>query len=74
MNWYRIARSAEWTCLTDVRKAFASADLVGEVLVFDIDHNRFRLITTVFFPTQEIYVKALLTHKEYDREDWKKWC
>ena len=53
---------------------FPSADLVGEVLIFDIGRNRYRLIATVFFAGREIYVKALLTHQEYDREEWKKWC
>jgi mRNA interferase HigB len=74
LEWYRIAQAAEWTCLTDVRIAFPSADLGGQVLVFNVGHNRFRLIVTVFFPTREIYVKALLTHKEYDQEEWKRWC
>jgi mRNA-degrading endonuclease HigB of HigAB toxin-antitoxin module len=36
-------------------------------------HNRYRLITTVFFGAREIYIKALLTRKQYDREEWKKW-
>lgn len=74
LDWYRIANASDWSCLTDVRKTFPNADLIGEALVFDIDGNRYRLITTVFFAAREIYVKALLTHKEYDREDWKKWC
>ena len=29
---------------------------------------------SVFFAGREIYVKALLTHKAYDREEWKKSC
>ena len=74
LQWYRVASASDWSCLTDVRNQFSAADLIGEVLVFNIDRNRYRLITTVFFPTREIYVKALLTHKEYDREEWKKWC
>jgi len=48
--------------------------MIGQVLVFNLAHNRYRLITTVFFATREIYVKDLLTHKEYDRKEWKKWC
>lgn len=74
MNWYRVAASSNWTCFADVRGTFPSADMIGEVLVFNLGHNRFRLITTVFFATREIYIKDLLTHKEYDREEWKKWC
>jgi len=42
-------------------------------LIFDMPHNRYRLIVVAAFQTQRLYVKALLTHKEYDREEWKKW-
>lgn len=74
LNWFRVASAATWSCLADVRNAFPSADLIGEVLVFNLGHNRYRLITTVFFAGRELYVKALMTHKEYGREEWKKWC
>jgi mRNA interferase HigB len=55
-------------------KGFPNADQVGEALVFNIRANRYRLIATVFYPARTIYLKALLTHKEYDREEWKKWA
>jgi mRNA interferase HigB len=74
LDWYRVAASADWARFADVRATFPSADLVGEVLIFDIGRSLYRLITTVFFAAREIYVKALLTHQEYDREEWKKWC
>ena len=74
LDWYRFASAADWRCLADVRRSFPSADLIGEVLVFNLGHNRYRLIATVFFGARELYVKALLTHKQYDQEEWKKWC
>ena len=74
LDWYRAASSADWSCFADVRHTFGDADQVGEVIVFNLGHNCYRLITTVFFGTRELYIKALLTHKEYDREEWKKWC
>ena len=74
LDWYRVAVAADWSCFADVRATLQAADMIGEVLIFNVGHNRYRLITTVFFATREIYVKALLTHKEYDREEWKKWC
>jgi mRNA interferase HigB len=74
LQWFRTATAADWSCLADVGTKFPTADQLGEVLVFNLGHNRYRLITTVFFAGREIYVKALMTHKEYDREEWKKWC
>lgn len=73
-DWYRVAHSAAWKNLMDARKDFGDADQVGSVLIFNIRNNRYRLITFVVFGKQKLYVKALLTHKEYDREEWKKWA
>jgi len=72
-QWYRIARSARWDSLAGVRVHFPAADRIGSVLVFNIGHNRWRLIVRHSFPEQRLFVKALLTHKEYDRKDWLKW-
>jgi mRNA interferase HigB len=73
MNWYRVAASADWTCFADVRAVFPSVDMVGEVLVFNLLHNDYRLIVTVFFAGRAIYIKDPITHKEYERGAWKKW-
>jgi mRNA interferase HigB len=72
--WYRMARASEWRSLADVRKEFPSADRIGHVLVFNLRHNRYRLIVRAAFHIRTLFVKALLTHKEYDREEWKKWA
>jgi mRNA interferase HigB len=45
---------------------------VDHLLVFKIRHNRFRLIVLPVFKRKKPYIKALLTHAEYDKEDWKK--
>ncbi len=71
--WLRAARAAAWRNLGDVRDDFPFADQVGSALVFNIRHNRYRLIAFVVYRKQKLYLKALLTHKESDREDWKKW-
>ena len=72
--WYRAARKATWSSLEDVRREFPSADKVGAVLIFNLCHNRYRLIAIPVYPLLKLYVKALVTHKEYDREEWKKWA
>ena len=69
--WFRIAKKASWQNLADVRKTFASADLVDRWTVFNIKGNRYRLITDVNYRFQRIYIRHVLTHAEYDREEWK---
>ncbi len=49
-------------------------DQVGRCLIFDILGNRYRLITVISWRNQRIYIKALLTHREYERNTWHKWA
>ena len=72
--WYRVARAASWHSLEHVRMLFPDTDRVGAVLIFNIRGNRYRLIVTHTFPRNNLYVKALLTHKEYNRKEWMKWA
>lgn len=72
IEWYKKARKADWKSLEDVRRDFPNADQVGDVLIFNIRGNRYRLI--IIFGVSRLYVKALLTHKEYDRKEWMRWA
>lgn len=72
--WFHVARRARWLVLESVRRDFPAADQVGHVLIFNLRGNRYRLVTRVSYRSQRIYVKALLTHAEYDRKEWMKWA
>ncbi len=72
-NWFNAARSARWTSLDEVRHIFPAADRTGRVLIFNIRNNAYRLIVVHELPWQRLFIKALLTHKEYDRKEWMKW-
>src|SRR5262249_5678411 len=72
--WFRVTRKAQWNEWADIRRDFPSADQVGLVVIFNIRHNRYRLITRVGYPTKRVFVKALLTHAEYMRKEWMKWA
>jgi mRNA interferase HigB len=74
LAWFKIARSAQWRSFAEVRQTFPDADLFGNVLIFNLRHNRYRLIVRVSFRISTLWVKELLTHKEYDRGGWKKWA
>ena len=75
---WRIARRAEWTSLHDVRHDYQAADQVGECLVFNVRGNTYRLICGVRYATEDrqgaLFVKRLLTHAEYDKNEWRKDC
>jgi mRNA interferase HigB len=70
-SWYRIAKSAEWKNLVEVRQTLSSADPVSNFTVFNIKGNDYRLITAIDYQRQIIYIKYVLTHTEYDKKKWK---
>ena len=73
-RWYSIVSRVRWERFEDVRATFSSVDRVGEVLIFNVMGGNFRLIATISSGYQRLYLKALLTHKEYDRKEWMKWA
>jgi len=72
--WHRTAEHADWECFADIRKVYSDADQVGRCTVFNIGGNKFRLVVVVFFEWGRVYVRHVMTHKEYDRGAWKGDC
>ena len=71
--WFDIAVAAEWTSLQDVRRSYPSTDMVGNLAIFNIRGNHYRLIVRMVWKYKRIYVKEFLSHAEYDKGRWKKW-
>ncbi len=69
--WYRIVKQSKITSFSNLRKIFPGADKVGDLTVFNIGGNKVRLIAAIHYNTQCLYVRYVLTHKEYDKEKWK---
>lgn len=70
--WYKITKNADWSNFADVRNSWKNSDIVGRFVVFDISHNRCRLIATIKFRWRVVYIRHILEHVEYDEEAWKK--
>lgn len=71
-RWYKTAKKARWNHFADVRSDFPSADLVGDLVVFNVGGNKYRLIAEIKYRYQEVYLRHVLTHAEYDKGRWKK--
>ena len=54
-----------------LKATFASVDKVGEQFVFNIGGNKYRLIAAIAFQAQLVWVKAVLTHEQYDKGEWR---
>jgi len=63
-----------------LKTAFGAVDMVPvkrqqrtiDYYVFNIGGNKYRLITTIHFNTQIIFVREVLAHEDYDSGRWKK--
>lgn len=70
-HWYRIVKREAFATFIDVKKVFPSADAVGNFVVFNIGGNKFRIIAYIRYPLKRVYIRHILTHEMYDRDNWK---
>ena len=70
--WRKAMESTDFSRFAELRIAFGTVDKVGDLHVFNIAGNKYRLITFLRFDRQLCYIKQVLTHTEYDKGAWKK--
>lgn len=72
-NWYNIAKNADWSKLSDIKKNFNNVDYVGnDRYVFNIKGNDFRLVAMIFFDKRTLYIRFVGTHAGYNKIDCSK--
>ncbi len=71
-DWFHLMEQNDFTDFAALRAMFASADIVGKVTVFNIGGNKYRLIAALHYNTGKVFVRQVLTHAEYDRNQWKR--
>lgn len=65
--WLRVMEASWCTNLVELRQIRPDADPVGGYVVFNIAHNKARLISAVDYALGSVFVTSVLTHREYDR-------
>lgn len=69
-SWFARVVKAGWNSSAELKKEFGSASiLTAERVVFNIKGNDYRLIASINYSYQILFVKWLGTHKEYDAID-----
>ena len=71
-RWFKIMQRSDFNSFGALRTTFPSADKVGDLIVFNIGGNKYRLLASVHFNRGRVYVRHLLTHRDYERETWKR--
>ena len=66
-NWIDITKATAWKSFSELRETFRKADYVKELVVFDIGGNNYRLISSIDYLAQRVYILEMMTHAEYDR-------
>lgn len=72
LRWYKIVKHTEFKSFDELRQTFPSADKVGPLVVFNLGGNQYRLIASIHFNRTILYIRHVLTHREYNQGDWKK--
>ena len=70
-QWYRLVKKTDFASFSELRAIFPSADKVGKLTVFNIGGNKVRLIAAIHYNRKKVYIRAVLTHNEYNQDRWK---
>ena len=68
-GWRRVVEKGKFGNFAELKQAFHAVDKVRDLFVFNIGGNNYRLAASIHFNTQILFVRAVLTHAEYD--DWR---
>jgi mRNA interferase HigB len=70
--WFDEVRRADWKTTADVKRRYAKASIVtADRIVFNIKGNAYRLVVSVDFESQIVWIKWVGSHRDYDRIDVK---
>jgi mRNA interferase HigB len=70
-HWYGLVRHNDFSNFAELRAVFPSADQVGKLTVFNVGGNKVRLIAAIHYNRKKVYIRAVLTHAEYDAGKWR---
>ena len=71
-EWLREMEHSTFSDFTSICAVWASADYVDGLTVFNIGGNKYRLIVSIPYERGQVYIQDVLTHAEYDRNQWKR--
>lgn len=70
-HWYQLIKRNDFASFVELREVFPTADQVGKLTVFNVGGNKVRLIAAIHYNRRKVYLRAVLTHAEYDEQRWR---
>ena len=71
LHWFQEINKGDFQNIEEIRSLYPHADKVGRRTVFNIGGNNYRLITRINYLSQKVFIICVLTHTEYDKNQWK---
>ncbi len=71
LRWYKIMQQTDFEGFNHLRNTFPSVDKVGDLCIFNIGGNNYRLIASIHFNRNKVLVRDVLTHAEYNKGGWQ---
>jgi mRNA interferase HigB len=69
-NWIADVELSTWTTSHDIKARYASASFLHKnVVIFNVNGNKYRLETIVAYKTAVVSVSWVGTHAEYDQRN-----
>ena len=66
-EWYEKTKKAQWRKFSEVKLTFNAVDYIGDDrYIFNSGGNNFRIVAMIHFDIRTVYIRAILTHSEYD--------
>ena len=72
MVWFRTMKKENFQDFIHLKQTFSTADYVDGLTVFDIGGNKYRLIASIHYNVGQVFIRNVLTHAEYDHNNWKR--
>lgn len=64
---YNKTKEAQWGKFSEAKLTFNSVDAIGnDRYIFNIGGNNFSILTMIHFDIRTVFIRAILTHAEYD--------
>jgi mRNA interferase HigB len=54
-----------------LKQSFNAAGFVAPFVVFDIGGNKYRLVAEINFSRKVLFIRRIMTHREYEKGAWK---
>lgn len=71
LSLYKILSTSDFHNADELRACFPQVDYVKPFFVFNVG-RAYRVVVMIHFNRQKVYLRHILTHREYDRGKWKR--